>query len=297
MFHEPAFFEYLTHERRASGHTLTAYRRDLSLFLTFIAEKYSLTSVDEVRHSHIRAWMVHLMHQGNSARSVNRRLSCLKSYFRYLKRRGLLPRDPMTKVVAPKTGKRLPVFAQASEIQALFLHTDFPDTFTGLRDRVLLELLYATGMRRGELAALTEDDLDFSRNVIRIQGKGNKTRLAPIGPWLPDLLQTYLERRRATHPDAGPLLFLNTRGGPLRGDGVYYVVHKYLSLVTALEQRSPHVLRHSFATHLSNEGAELNAVKELLGHSSLAATQVYLHNSIERLKAVYDKAHPKGGEE
>ncbi|MFZ4633857.1 MAG: tyrosine-type recombinase/integrase [Saprospiraceae bacterium] len=294
MFHDLAFFQYLTHERRASAHTLVAYKRDLALFLTFIAEKYSLTSVNEVRHPHIRSWMVKLLHEGNATRSVNRRLSCLKSYFRFLKKRGLLTQDPMIKVVAPKTGKRLPVFLPESELRTLFFDTDFPDTYAGKRDRLLLEMLYATGLRRSELAGLTLSDVDFERNVLLIRGKGNKTRIAPIGPWLLDMIRAYLLSRSETHPDAAAWLFLNAKGEAMRGEGVYYIVHKYLSLVSTAEQRSPHVLRHSFATHLSNGGAELNAVKELLGHSSLAATQVYLHNSIERLQEVYEKAHPKG---
>jgi integrase/recombinase XerC len=297
MFHDDLFFQYLTHERRASEHTLVAYKRDLALFLTFITEKYSLTSVNEVRHPHVRAWMVKLLHEGNATRSVNRRLSCLKSYFRFLNRHKLLEQDPMIKVVAPKMGKRLPIFVPETELRTLFTETDFPDTYAGKRDRLLLELLYATGMRRSELAGLVLADVDFERSVLLIRGKGNKTRIAPMGPWLVDMLRTYLVLRHETHPNAAPWLFLSVKGEAMRGEGVYYIVHKYLSMVSTAEQRSPHVLRHSFATHLSNGGAELNAVKELMGHSSLAATQVYLHNSIERLQEVYEKAHPKGEEE
>jgi len=238
------------------------------------------------------------MQAGQSARSINRRLSCLKTYFRFLKKRGLIERDPMQKVVAPKTGKRLPVFVQESQMAALFAHISFGDDYRGKLHRLVLELLYATGIRRSEASNLKISDIDLGRSVLRISGKGNKQRMAPFARYLSDLLEDFLATRNATFSGSDqPWLLLNRKGERLSPDSIYHIVHDHLSAVTTVEQRSPHVLRHSFATHLSNHGADLNAIKELLGHSNLAATQVYMHNSIERLLKVYEQAHPKGREE
>jgi integrase/recombinase XerC len=295
MFHEESFFGYLSLERRFSSHTLTAYRNDLAQFITFLTDKQCLTSVAEVRHSHIRAWIVQYMQAGQSARSINRRLSCLKSYFKYLKKRGWVPKDPMQKVVAPKTGKKLPVFVPEHQMAALFAHVEFGDGYTGLLHRILIETLYATGMRRSELTGLMLTDVDLGRSVFRVKGKGGKERMAPFARYLSVLLEQYLDARKGAFPDAtAKALFIHPKGAPVNPDYVYRIVRKYLSMATTVERRSPHVLRHSFATHLSNEGADLNAIKELLGHANLAATQIYMHNSIEKLRKVYEQAHPKG---
>jgi integrase/recombinase XerC len=295
MFHEETFLNYLALERRFSPHTLKAYRNDLLQFLNFLGNTNCLTSVSEVRHLHIRAWIVEQMQSGQSPRSINRRLSCLKSYFKYLKKRGLLEKDPMQKVAAPRSGKRLPVFVPEAHMAELFRFAEFGPEYLPQCRRLILEMLYATGLRRSELIQLKLTDIDLSRMVFRVQGKGGKERLAPLAPYMVDLLEGFLQLRKATFPgNHAPWLLLNKSGEQLSPDFVYYTVKKYLSAITTVEQRSPHVLRHSFATHLSNAGAELNAIKELLGHSSLAATQVYMHNSIERLKKVYEQAHPKG---
>ncbi len=236
------------------------------------------------------------MQAGQSARSIVRRLSCLKTYFKFLKKRGLIEKDPMRKVAAPRMGKRLPVFVQESQMAALFSHIEFPDDYEGWRSRLLLETLYATGIRRSEASNLKIKDIDFSRMVLRILGKGGKERLVPFARYLSDLLEKFLEARKMVFPGTQePWLFLNRKGEQFSPESIYYLVRKHLSTVTTLEQRSPHVLRHSFATHLSNNGADLNAIKELLGHSNLASTQVYMHNNIERLIQVYEQAHPKGG--
>ncbi|MCW5923764.1 MAG: tyrosine-type recombinase/integrase [Saprospiraceae bacterium] len=298
MFHEESFYGYLSLERRFSPHTLTAYRGDLQNFIAHCTEQQCLTSVAEVRHLHIRAWIVAQMQEAQSARSINRRLSCLKTYFRFLKQRGLLEKDPMRKVVAPKTGKRLPVFVQENHIAALFTHIDFGTDYKGQLHRLVLEILYATGIRRSEASNLKIADIDFERSTLRIAGKGNKERLAPFARYLGSLLKNFIEIRNANFPSsAEPWLLLNRKGERLSPDSIYHIVHQHLSAVTTAEQRSPHVLRHSFATHLSEHGADLNAIKELLGHSNLAATQVYMHNSIERLIKVYEQAHPKGKDE
>ncbi len=298
MFHEDSFLGYLSLERRFSSHTLKAYTSDLSGFISHVEEYQCLSSVDELRHFHVRSWIVSQMEAGQSPRSINRRLSCLKTYFKFLRKRGLMAKDPMKKVVSPRTGKRLPVFIQESQMAALFTHVDFGEDFGGQQERLVLELLYATGMRRSEASCLKISDLDFSRMVLRVRGKGDKERMLPFASYLGDLFDNFLKLRSALFPvTKEPWLFLNRKGASLSPESIYQIVRKNLSLVTTVEQRSPHVLRHSFATHLSNNGAELNAIKELLGHSNLAATQIYMHNSIERLMEIYEKSHPKGEEE
>jgi integrase/recombinase XerC len=289
------FLQYLEYERRFSHHTILAYEKDVTQFCTFLEETYSLTSVSEVRHFHVRSWVVELLEQGRSARTIRRKLSTLKTYFRFLLKHGHVAENPMQKVIMPQVGKRLPVHVQEEEMAALFERAEFGEDFAGQRDRTLLEVLYATGMRRGELLGLRVQDVDFEQRVIRVFGKGKKERLVPFGVGLHRQLGAYLEVRRATFPGAtAEHLFLTDKGAKLYPKFVYNTVKRYLSLVTTLEQRSPHVLRHSFATHLSNNGADLNAIKELLGHANLAATQIYTHNSIEKLKKIYEQAHPKG---
>lgn len=238
------------------------------------------------------------MQEGLSARSVNRRLSCLNTYFRFLKKQGHIGKDPMQKVLAPKMGKRLPVFVQETQLETLFSNIEFPDDYKGQMERLVLEILYATGMRRSELVNLRITDIDQGRMTFRVMGKGGRERMAPFARYLAELLTGYFNLRLEAFPGTSePWLFLDKNGRQLKPGAVYRIVRKYLSLVTTSEQRSPHVLRHSFATHLSNRGADLNAIKELLGHANLAATQVYMHNSIDRLIKVYEQAHPKGKEE
>ncbi|MFN0015329.1 MAG: tyrosine-type recombinase/integrase [Saprospiraceae bacterium] len=295
MFHEESFLQYLALERRFSPHTVMAYRNDLHKFLLYIKENQCLTSIMEVGHFHVRSWAAAQIQEGLSARSVNRRLSCLNSFFKYLLKRGLIAKDPMKKVTAPKMGKRLPVFVQETEMAVLFSQLDFSPDYTGQHERLVLEILYATGMRRSELVCLKLSDVDLGNMTFRVLGKGGKERLAPFARYLADLLDSYLRLRTEAFPATeDPWLFLNKKGRQLQPEAVYRIVRKNLSLVTNAEQRSPHVLRHSFATHLSNRGADLNAIKELLGHSSLAATQIYTHNSIDRLIEIYEKSHPKG---
>lgn len=295
MFHEKSFYQYLALERRFSPHTLAAYQNDLRNFISHIAEKQCLTSITEVRHLHIRSWAASQMQEGVSARSINRRLSCLNTYFRFLKKRGLVDKDPMKKVIAPKMGKKLPVFIQETQMAELFLGVEFSPDYKGQLERLVLETLYATGLRRSELTHLKISDIDLGRMNFRVTGKGGKERLAPFARYLGELISQFVELRADTFPvSTEPWLLLDKKGRQLKPDAVYRIVRKHLSRVSTDEKRSPHVLRHSFATHLSNRGADLNAIKELLGHSSLAATQVYTHNSIDRLIKVYEQAHPKG---
>ena len=297
MFHESSFLKYLALERRYSPHTIQAYGQDLTMFLNYTREVHCLTSVTEVRHLHIRSWIVQLMEAGQSPRSINRRLSCLKSYFKFLKKRGFVEKDPMAKVIAPKMGKRLPVYIQESQLEPLFNEVDFGEGYQAILVKTIIEVLYATGIRRSELINLRISDMDTSRMVIRVLGKGNKERTVPFASYLIERVEAYMVERQAAFPQSDePWLFLSKKGSQLSPDFVYYHVKKFLTRVSSHEQRSPHVLRHTFATHLSNAGADLNAIKELLGHSNLSATQIYMHNSIEKLKEVYKQAHPKSEE-
>ncbi len=295
MFHEKSFYQYLALERRFSPHTLAAYQNDLRNFISYITEKQCLASVAEVRHLHVRNWAASQMQEGLSARSINRRLSCLNTYFKFLKKHGWVDKDPMQKVIAPKMGKKLPVFVQEIQMATLFSEIEFPAGYKGQLERLTMEILYATGMRRSELSQLKITDIDLGRMNFRVSGKGGKERMSPFARYLAELISAFFQIRTETFPaSTEPWLFLDQKGRQLKPDAVYRIVRKYLSRVSTDEKRSPHVLRHSFATHLSNRGADLNAIKELLGHASLAATQVYTHNSIDRLIKVYEQAHPKG---
>jgi integrase/recombinase XerC len=297
QLHLDVFFSYIESEKRYSPHTITAYRHDMNQFVTFI-QSYSLTSITEVRHTHIRAWIVALMRDETSARSVNRYLSCLKTYFKLLQKRGYIVANPMAKVTNPKIAKRLPVAVPERNLALLFEQIQWGDDYPSVLARAIMEILYNTGIRRSELLGLQVNDIDFTVQRIKVLGKGNKERLIPFGKKLADILRGYFEKRHGQFPFTNlTKFFLNEKGEPLEESKLYYIVKKYLSMVTTQEQRSPHVLRHSFATHLSEAGADLNAIKELLGHASLSATQIYTHNSVEKLKKVYQQAHPKSGKE
>lgn len=240
----------------------------------------------------IRSWLVALIQQGISPRSVARKTATLKSFYRFLLREGILEVNPMRKVVAPKSSKRLPVFIEQGKMQVLLDETIFDAGFPGIRDRLILELFYTTGIRLSEMVNLKETDLDFHHHTLKVLGKRNKERLMPFGDSTESLIKMYLETKKE-HFDGSDELLLTDRGKPVYPRMVYRTVTRYLGTVTTLEKKSPHILRHTFATHLLNNGAELNAVKELLGHASLAATQVYTHNTIEKLKRIYKQAHPK----
>lgn len=295
--HTQSFFHYLEYEKRSSAHTLAAYRSDLEQFIAFLERSFDGPPLAEIDHQHIRAWIVALMDEGLVARSVNRKLSTLKTYFRFLRKHNHLQGDPMRKVQAPKTGKRLPTTVRPERLALLLNELDFPDTFAGTRDKLILEILYGTGMRRSELAQLPVAAIDFDRREIRVLGKRNKERLIPVAPALLALIGGYLPEREAQLADpAIAELILTNSGKAMYPQQLYTIVKRELSRITTAEQRSPHVLRHSFATHLSDGGADINAIKELLGHAGLAATQIYTHNSIEKLREVYAQAHPKAKE-
>jgi integrase/recombinase XerC len=295
--HLDVFYSYIESEKRYSPNTSTAYRIDMEKFVAYI-EQYSLTSITEVRHTHVRAWIMSQMADEAAARSVNRRLSCLKTYFKLLQKRGYITANPMVKVTNPKAPKRLPVAVSERKMEQLLDQIEWGEDYPSVLARAVVEILYATGVRRSELVNLKQADINFSQNQLKVLGKGNKERLVPFGKKLADILRGYLETRHQKFPDyKGVFFLLSPKGEPINTGFIYNVVKKHLGHVTTQEQRSPHVLRHSFATHLSENGADLNAIKELLGHASLAATQIYTHNSLERLKKVYQQAHPKSGKE
>ena len=288
------FFKYLTYEKRYSPHTLTSYRTDLGRFAEYLKQTYQISDPAEADHTIIRSWIVSLLQEKMEARSVNRKIACLRSYYKFLLKNGQISQNPMLKVTAPKAGKKLPAFLPQETMQQLFEQIEFPQTFEGWRDKTVLELLYGTGMRLSELIGLTENAIDFSKKTLKVLGKGQKERILPINGSLEQCLQTYLQFKTAEFPDNKPAALLVTaKGQPLYPKLVYRIVKNYTGMVTTSQHRNPHMLRHTFATHLLDNGADLNAIKELLGHSSLAATQVYTHNSIEKLKAIFEKAHPK----
>ncbi len=277
-------------------HTLTAYAQDLMQFDAFISEHHSLTSVAEVRHLHVRAWIVSLLRAEIEPVSVRRKLSALKAFFKHLLARNLVTENPTKRVAIPKVGKRLPVAAEADSLKTLLEDIEFSKEFKGVRDKLILDILYTTGLRRSELATLKISSIDLPQAHFRIAGKGGKMRLIPFGKPLEKSIVDYLNLKKQTGFGDEPILIVTDKGVPMSPEHIYKKVHHYLSLVTNIEQRSPHVLRHSFATHLLDNGADINAIKDLLGHSSLAATQIYTHNSIERLKDVYKQAHPRSEE-
>lgn len=291
------FMDYLSHEKRYAALTLEAYETDLKQFFAFALDMYATDDPLAIRHFMVRAWMVVLLEKGLRTVSINRKLSSLKSLFGFLIRRGWLEQNPMRKIIAPKSGKKLPVVIAPKEMQVLLEALSHPENFSASRDALVIQLLYGLGLRRGELIAIQTTDLDIGRNQLLVQGKGSRQRVLPLGQGLIPVLRDYLSFRDKNFPEQQQKsLLLTDAGKPLYPKWVHTCVKKYLDAFSSAERKSPHVLRHAFATHLSENGAELNAIKGLLGHSSLAATQIYTHNSIERLQSVYRMAHPQASE-
>jgi integrase/recombinase XerC len=290
------FLSYLKYEKRYSAHTLKAYETDLAQFFEYIRTEYGEVPLAEITHFFIRSWIVSLIDKGVSPRSVNRKITSLKSFFRFQIKESRLAQNPMAKIQSPKVGKRLPVFIDENRMGNLFEEIEFSDDFMGKRDRTMLEMFYGTGMRLSELIGLKVNDFNLSQQTVKVLGKRNKERIIPVGITLCESLKSYLADRKiylvSKSSECGNL-FVDNRAKTLYPKFVYRTIRKYLGMVTTGEKRNPHVLRHTFATHMLNNGAEINAVKELLGHASLAATQVYTHNTIEKLKNIYKQAHPK----
>jgi len=291
--HLHSFFDYLTYEKKYSIHTITSYKNDLHQFIEFINPQKEEFPAVEINYQHVRAWVADLIKHKISARSVNRKLSSLKSFFKYLQRLKIIEINPLSKISGPKTPKRLPVFIDQNHMDNLFTDVQFEEGFNGQRDQLILDLLYQTGIRRSELTHLKESDIDLFNSTIKVLGKRNKERIIPISLPLKRNLESYLKVKEELNL-SNMMLFVSEKGNTLSEQAVYKSVKKYLAQITTIQKKSPHVLRHTFATHLLNNGADINAVKDLLGHANLSATQVYTHNTIDKLKKSYKQAHPRG---
>jgi len=294
MSHKESFLQYILIEKGYSPHTVRSYQNDLDQFFIF-AEKDGLELIpSEISSADVRAWIVSMMDKGISASTVHRKISCLRIFFRYLRKEAIIKHDPMDKVVLPKRKKKLPVFVGEDALDNLLDNYEFGTDFPGIRNRTIIEMLYLTGMRRAELIGLKNNDVDISASTIKVTGKRNKQRIIPIVKSFIGRIQEYTKVRDELFPsDYESWFFLTNKGNKLYDKYVYNTVKCYLTIVTTIEKRSPHVLRHTFATHMLNHGADLNSIKELLGHANLSATQIYTHNTFEKLKKVYKQAHPR----
>ena len=286
------FLKYLHLEKRYSPHTVKAYQIDLTQFQDYLEETYE-SVLQKVKHQMVRSWLAQMLDYGISPRSVNRKITALKSFYKFLLKEEKIKEDPTLKVVPPKMSKKLPSFIDEGQMRYLLDELDFEDGYTGLRDKLMIELFYSTGIRQAELINLKIKDIDFSTNVIKVLGKRNKERLIPLTIELRQKIGAYLKLRAELPYKDNSYLLLTNKGKKLYPTLVYRQVNHYLNQVTSLDKKSPHVLRHTFATHMLNNGADLNAIKELLGHANLSATQVYTHNTIDKLKKVYNQAHPR----
>lgn len=294
------FLNYLEFEKRFSKHTVLSYKKDLEQFASFLKNQFETEDIDQASPSMVRSWQVHLKEAGAEARTMNRKLSCLRSFYKFCLRNGIITKNPLYNIKAVKTPKRLPTFVEGAKMDKL-LDGDFqlkgegekgfPPGFEGIRDKLLLDLFYFTGMRVSELVGLKQGSFDSGAQTIKVLGKRSKERIIPLAPEMVEMLNNYLkELELQEFPKSNLVLFYTEKGQPATRQYVYKVVNKYLGTVTTLKKKSPHVLRHTFATHMLNNDAPINDIKEILGHSSLAATQVYTHNTIEKLKEAYRKA-------
>ncbi|MEI6311771.1 MAG: tyrosine-type recombinase/integrase [Bacteroidota bacterium] len=291
--HLNSFHNYLKFERRYSPHTITAYLADITDFIAYYKQLYETDEIQSANHKQIRSWIVGLMNEGIIPKSINRKISSLRTFYKFLVSKNIVETNPVLKINGLKTPKRLPQFVDIKDMTTLLEGIEFTDDYEGRRDQIIIELFYATGMRLSELCALETSSIDSINGLVKVLGKGNKERLIPIHPQLLQKIQAYIIFKNTQYKENQSFLFLTQKGEKIYHKLIYRKIKSYLSLVTTLHKKSPHILRHTFATHMVNEGAELNAVKEILGHSSLAATQVYTHNTIQKLKNVHKQAHPK----
>jgi len=288
------FLRYIDSEKRYSPHTILAYQNDLQQFLQFLDNEFKLKELDNVNYHQVRAWIVHILENESTARTANRKISTLKTFYKFLKIEGLIQDNPMSKLIPPKSVKKLPVFVEKENMNLLIENQIFDnESYSGLRDRLIIEILYSTGIRLSELIGLKDKDVDAEALTLKVKGKRNKERIIPFGKKLDSLIKEYTAKKLETGFSDESYLILTDKGKRLYPHYVYNKVKHYLSQITSIEQRSPHVLRHTFATHMLDNGAGLNAIKELLGHANLSATQVYTHNTIEKLKTIYKQAHPR----
>jgi integrase/recombinase XerC len=285
------FIAYLQTEKRYADNTLISYKNDLGQYHAFCQEN-GKEGMDLFFRT-IRSWVVDLMERGYTPKTIHRKLSSLRSYCKYLVRLGVLDSDPVGKVLKPKMNKRIPQFVDEKGVNWLLDEFEFGDDFTGTRNRLIINLLYQTGMRRSELTGLKISSLDTAGGTVRVMGKRSKERIIPVGREIREDMAAYMEKRREVDTELSDNLFLTEKGRPVYPQLVYRIVTRYISMITTLERTSPHILRHTFATHMLNSGADLNAIKEILGHASLSATQVYTHSTFEKLKSIYNQAHPR----
>ena len=288
------FIQYIKFEKRYSPHTVSAYQSDLDQFFEFLNKEQTVSHPNEITYHDIRNWMVHLIEE-ITARSVNRKIATLRKYFKFLLREGLITNNPTSRVQSPKNVKQLPVVVEEAKLGEMLDNGEiFSDDFEGQRDKLIIEMLFGTGIRLAELVSLQDKDVDFHEGTIKVLGKRNKERIVPVNHELKQLLLKYSELKKSQNYHNNSLtLIVTNKGTEAYPKFIYLIVQKYLSNISTQNKRSPHVLRHTFATSLLNRGADLNAIKELLGHANLSATQVYTHNSVERLKSIYKQAHPK----
>ena len=282
------FINYIQSEKRYSDYTITSYKVDLNQFFNYLIEEYKIENPENVTFKIVRNWISYLLESGLKPRSVNRKISSLKSYFKFLVISNYSDSNPTLKITSPKTSKRLPVFLEKEKINSLLDAKYFDENFIGYRDKLIIELFYFTGIRLSELLNISIKDIDFNNSQIKVLGKRNKERLIPLTYTLILELKNYINKH-----NLNSYLFVDENNNKLYSKKVYRIVNKYISKVSSLKKKSPHVLRHSFATHMLNNGADINAIKEILGHSNLSATQIYTHNSIKKLKNVHKQAHPK----
>jgi len=290
------FIEYLRYEKRYSKHTITAYSKDLSQFNQFMTETYELIEIQKIKRSHIRTWIATLRENDVSPKSIHRKISTLSSFFKYMRRLGEINTSPMLTIVKPKLEKRLATFVREDTIDKVLKESSNnkrAETIAEMNPQLIIEILYQTGIRRNELLTLTVENTNIQKRELKVVGKGKKERIIPMNTNLSSLIESYVVLRNKVAIEGNPYLLVLPSGKQLYPKYVYNTVKKILEGSTTLNKNSPHVLRHTFATHLLNEGADINAIKELLGHASLAATQIYMHNGIEKLKNVHKNAHPK----
>jgi integrase/recombinase XerC len=286
--HKNNFLKYIEFEKRYSKHTLTSYNTDLTQFFNFLHDEYEISDISEVSHQIIRSWISSMLDSGISSRSVNRKITTLKSFYKYLMQEDEVSENPTQKIISPKNAKKLPVFVEKSKMDELLSEIEFPDTFEGERDKLIIDVFYMTGMRLSELLGIRKEDINFSKSSIKVLGKRKKERIIPLSINLLNQLKKFSEKHKINS-----YFFVNFERNKLTSKNIYNIVNKYLGMVSSLEKKSPHILRHTFATHMLNNGADINAIKEILGHANLSATQVYTHNTIEKLKTIYKQAHPR----
>ncbi len=294
MRHKESFLQYLQTEKRYSPHTVRAYLNDLDQFFSYLSTLNSKVDPQVITSHDIRSWIVKMLNEGYSTVSVHRKISCLRVFYRFLRKEGVVRHDPLEKVVLPKRKKRLPVFVGEEALDKLLDEYDFGDDYRGILNRTIIEMLYVTGMRRSELTGLKKHDVDLAGATVKVTGKRNKQRIIPLVRSFTSRLEEFIRLRdKSAGTGSDGWFFVTAKGNKLYDKYVYNIVRNYLAMVTTIEKKSPHILRHTFATHMLNRGADLNSIKEFLGHANLSATQIYTHNTFEKLKKIYKQAHPR----